>query len=287
MGCLPSRCRCEERILAPFIAHYNRCGDTTYEFKERLDVGSHTPQPEALYVDLHTGHRLVVERKNLIWPRDFAQIHDSLHHVADLAGSKAKPHLRADAPYELALPDRIRGKMHQLRLHGERMGDAIIRNIEAVHSGKTIRSRVPGREWSFRMEGLHERDWDEPRTGIRYTFTGEMTADLTGVEWGDIPDGLPQEFERLLTSASLKFANHGNAVRILVLDFMGDLRYPSLFVEKLFESVVVPKNVDEIWMSTHVLVTELHYGWIHQCLWPQLGLAESELCGETVVPLDT
>jgi hypothetical protein len=226
-----------------------------------------------------------VERKNLVWPPDFAQVHDSLHIVADLAGSKAKPHLRADIPYELTLPDNIRGKIQELRTHGERIGDAIIRDLEAVHAGKTIRSRVPGREWSFRMEGVHERDWDEPPTGIRYTFTGEMTADLTGVEWGDIPNGLPQEFERLLTSASVKFASHNNATRILVLDFIGDLRYSSLFVEKLFESVAVPANVDEIWLSTHALVTELHYGWIHQCLWPKLGEAESELCGETVVPL--
>jgi hypothetical protein len=208
-----------------------------------------------------------------------------LHIVADLAGSKAKPHLRADKPYELTLPDVIRGKMQELRKHGEQIGDAIIRNLDAVHAGRTIRSRVPGREWSFRMEGVHERDWDEPPTGIRYTFTGEMTADLTGVESGDIPDGLPHAFERLLASASLKFASHDNARRILVLDFIGDLRHPSLFVEKLFQAVAVPGNVDEIWMSTHALVTELHYGWIHQCLWPKLDRPDSDLCGETVVPL--
>jgi len=285
MGCLPSKCHCEELLLAPFISHYNRHGHTAYEFKERLDVGSHTPQPEALYIDLHSGVRLVVERKNLVWPPDFAQIHDSLHIVADLAGSRVTPHLRPDKPYELTLPDRIRGTMQELRLHGDRMGDAIVRNIEAVHAGKTIRSRVPGREWIFRMEGVHERDWDEPPAGIRYIFSGEWTAHPTGVEWGDIPDGLPHEFDRLLTSASVKFANHKNAKRVLVLDFIGDVRFPSMFIEKLFATAMKPTNVDEIWMSTHALVTELHYGWIHQCLWPRLGQPESELCGETVVPL--
>ena len=135
------------------------------------------------------------------------------------------------------------------------------------------------------MEGLHERDWDEPPDGLRYTFTGEMTADLTGVEWGDIPDGLPQEFERLLASASQKFTSHVDARRILVLDFIGDFRHPGLSVGKLFESVTVPSIVDEIWMSTHALVTEFHYGWIHQSLWPQLGDAQPELCGETVVTM--
>ena len=244
-------------------------------------MGSHTPQPEALYVDPTSGQRLVVERKNLIWPPDYAQIHDSLHMVTGIIDAAITPHLIAEKPYVFTMADRIRGSVPALRQHAERVGDAIVRGLDAVHAGKIIRSRVKGREWSFRAEGIHERDWDEPSDGIRYVFNGAVTE----LDWGEVPDGLLVELRRLLDSASLKFATHERAERILVIDFHGDLRHPRLFIEQLLASVAIPSNVDEIWMSTHALVTELHYGWIHQQLWPMLGEPVSELSGETTVPL--
>lgn len=281
MSCLPSRCRCEERLLTPFIAHYNRQGGTSYEFRARLDLGSHTPQPEALYIDPTSEQRLVVERKNLIWPPEYAQVHDSLHMVTDIVATMITSHVLPSTPYVFTMPDRIRGTVPELRRHAEGVGNAIVRSLNAVHEGKTVRSRVVDREWSFRMEKTHERDWDEPNNGIRWVFNG-VTTDL---DWGDIPDGLAAEFCRLLTSASRKFADYETAKRILVIDFHGDLRHPSLFIEQLLAVVSIPSNVEEIWMSTYALVTELHYGWIHQQLWPNIGEIASELSGETVVPL--
>lgn len=281
MSCLPSKCHCEERLLTPFIAHYNRHLGTTYEFRHRLDVGSHTPQPEALYIDAVSQHGMVVERKNLVWPPEYAQIHDSLHMVTSIIGTTIAPHLAAKKPYKFSMPDRIRGSVPDLRRHAAQVAETIIRNLDAVHAGETVRSRAADREWSFRMEGIHERDWDEPSDGVRYVFNGSVSR----IDGGEIPDGLAYEFTRLLRSASRKFSSHANARRVLVIDFHGDLRHPGMFIEKLFAAAPVPTNVDEIWMSTYALVTELHYGWIHQQLWPTLGPPASELSGETVVPL--
>jgi hypothetical protein len=267
--------------LAPFIAHYNRHTGASYEFQQRLDVGSHTPQPEALYVDTQSGEQLVVERKNLIWPPKYAQIHDSLHMVTSIIGATITPHLEATKPYEFTMPDSIRGPLTDLRRHAEQVGETIIRNLDDVHAGKTVRSRTASREWSFRMEGIHERDWDEPNDGIRYVFNGSISP----LDWGDIPEGLASEFTRLLESVKRKFTTHVSAKRVLVIDFHGDLHHPGLFIEQLFALVTIPSNVDEIWMSTYTFVTELHYGWIHRQLWPKLGEPASELSGETVVSL--
>lgn len=281
MPCLPSKCRHEERLLAPFVAHYNRHSGSLYEFRQRLDLGSHSPQPEALYIDAVSEQRLVIERKNLIWPPDYAQMHDSVHMVERIVGAKITPHLILGQAYEFAMPDRISGAIPKIRLHAERVGEMIVSNLAAVHEGKTVRSRTVGREWSFRMEDCHEREWDEPPDGIRWIFNGRMSP----LDWGEIPRGLADELIRMLDSASRKFASHSSAKRLLVIDFHGDLRHPSMFIEQLLAAVTIPSNVDEIWSSMDALVTELHYGWIHQELWPTLGDPISELSGETVVPL--
>lgn len=281
MPCLPSGCRCEERLLAPFLRRYNKRKGTAYEFSHRLDVGSHTPQPEAFYIDRISGAELVIERKNLVWPSDFAKVHDSLHMVAAIAGAEATPHLDPTKPYELKLPARISGPLHELREHGKTIGRTIIQKLDAIHAGETVGSSVRGRKWRFRMEAAHERDWDEQPAGIRYLFSGGGSP----LDWGEIPDGLPDEFQRLLDSANAKFATYLNAGRVLVFDFIGDVQHPSSYIERLFETVSMPVTVGEIWMSTYGLVTELHYGWIHQQLWPQLGEISSELSGETIVPL--
>lgn len=280
MSCLPSRCRCEERLLAPFISCYNRHKVASYRFRERLDLGTHTSQPEALYVDAQSGQRLVVERKNLIWPPDYAQIHDSLHMVTSIIETAITSHLDARTPYTFVMPDTIRGSVPGLRDHAAEVAKIIVKNMNAVHAGRTVGSRAPGREWSFRVEAAHERDWDEPDDGIRYVFTGTVSP----LDYGEVPDGLPHEFNRLLQSARLKFESHHDATRILVMDFHGDLQHPGSFIEQLLAAVTVPANVDEIWLSTYVLVTELRYGWIHQQLWPSLGQPIYELSGETVVP---
>lgn len=279
MSCLPSRCRCEERLLAPFISHYNRHTGTAFEFRERLDVGSHIPQPEALYVDLTSQRRLVVERKNLIWPPDYARIHDSLHTVTSIVDTAITPHLIAGKPYKFIMHDTIRGSVRELRRHAERIGKAIVWYLGAVHAGKTVWSCAVGREWSFRMEGAHERDWNEPSDGIRFVFERSRRQ----LRWGEVPDGLVREFARLLESTRRKFLNHADATRVLVIDFHGDLRHPDTFIEQIFAMVRIPSNVDEIWMSIYALVTELHYGWIHQQLWPKLSRPVSLLSGETVV----
>src|SRR5205085_876459 len=63
MACMPSRCRCEERILAPFVSHYNHTKGTHFVFERRLDLTGPRPQPEASYADTVTGKMLVLERK--------------------------------------------------------------------------------------------------------------------------------------------------------------------------------------------------------------------------------
>jgi hypothetical protein len=59
-----------------------------------------TPQPEALYVDEGSGARLVIERKNLVWPPEYTVGHNNDHFVVDLVTEGLRDLITDDA-YEL------------------------------------------------------------------------------------------------------------------------------------------------------------------------------------------
>ncbi len=276
---MPTSCHCEETILAPFVTAYNRHAGTRFSFKERLDVGGNTPEPEALYVDEFSGNRLVIERKNVVWPRDYVKVHHSLHMVTGIIADVIKPHVHSTKAYRLAMPDQIAGPLAALRSHGRSIGETIVKNLANVHGGQTIGSEQSGREWSFRLETAFEREYTDNAAGVRYVFNGKITP----LDWGEVPSGLEMELLRLLSSASRKFSRHADARRIVVVDFMGDMRYPSgAVLDSLFRSIRMPAAIDDVWYYTQDLITDVHYGWVYQQLWPTFGEVNYELSGETV-----
>jgi hypothetical protein len=129
------------------------------------------------------------------------------------------------------------------------------------------------------MESADERDWDEPRNGVRYVFNSSGNP----LDWNEVPDGLDRELQRLLDSAARKFATHADAKRVLVLDPIGDLSISATDVwRNAFDMLAKPREIDEVWTSTHGLITELYFGWIHRAIWPAMGELQYELCGESV-----
>ena len=264
MGCLPTRCQCEERILAPFVAHYNRNVGTSFAFVERLDLRGPKPQPEALYRDGRSSASLVVERKSLVCAGS-RQDSQQLAHGRSACERAIRPHLDPEKAYKLAMPSELHGRLPVLRAYGSRIAAVILRNLAAVHRGQTLESTTPYRKWRFRLEDPHERDWDEPAAGLRVAFNVKSGP----LDWGESPQGLDTEVCRLLEAAARKFESHAEALRILVIEPIGDLHISDAPVlSQLLEAAAVPPDIDEIWISSHVLVTELSYGWGHQQIWP-------------------
>ena len=85
MGCLPESGGCERQRTDPFVDHLNWLEGTNYVHKACLDViDRNNPQPEALYVDEDSGASLVIERKNLVWPPEYAVGHKNDHFLVDM-----------------------------------------------------------------------------------------------------------------------------------------------------------------------------------------------------------
>lgn len=275
---MPSGCRCgqcEMRWLAPFVRRYNRVRICDFVLDRRLDATGPAPQPEAAYVDANTRDVLVIERKSVIWPPDFAQLHATSHEVCGIVDAALGPVLEPNRAYRLTLRDDLRGPRKELQAYARRIGRAIADRLDAVHNGTALRARWPNREWSFLEEPVSERDFTEPSTGLIVEFK-VRTSEL---DVGEVSAGLVSEFERLLVAAARKFEEHAAARRILVLDPYADVRWSTDDTwRKLLASVVVPAPIQEIWISMHAMLTELHCGWIQQQLWPVLGEDYSELC---------
>lgn len=275
MACMPNRCRCEERILAPFVSHYNRTKGTQFVFQQRLDLTGPSPQPEAAYADTETGRMLVLERKNFVWPADFAKLHDSLHVVSEIIGNRVRPALDPARAYRMTMRDDLRGSLPKLRSWADGVATAILSRMDAVNDGRTVRSRKAGREWSFREEQQCEREYYQPQTGLGFEFVGQP-ADL-GLE--DDSWATAGALQEILASTARKFDGYEHASRILVLDPHGDLRWSgSTTWKEVLAAVRVPTDVDEIWISMHDTITDLDCGWIHQPLWPEIAEQKYVFC---------
>jgi hypothetical protein len=161
VSCLPIGCRCgncEQRRLAPFVRYFNRSTGASFEFERTLDTTGPTPQPEASYVDRSTGALLVVERKSLIWPRDFAQLHTTWHEVSEIVDDLLDGVLDPRRAYRLTLRGNLRGTRPQLRAYAAAVARAITKGMSSVHDGIAVVGKWPDREWRFREESRHERD---------------------------------------------------------------------------------------------------------------------------------
>jgi hypothetical protein len=275
MGFSPTVRGHEVCVLTSFVDHYNRQHGTAYGFVRILDATGSTPQPEALYVDVRTQMKLVVEHKTFVWPEDHFKLHRSGHDVAALIEQAIAPALRPDRPYILKLPDDMRGSRAELQEFATEVAALICRHIDEVHTGGILGWRPPKRWWVFREEAPHEREYFQPSTGLIVSFDGAWTA-LPPNHSAEVSDTL----NAMLARVAPKFEQHGDARRLLVLDPHGEVRFtPDEDWERLLSTVDVPPNVDEIWLSFHDFITDTKCGWMHQQVWPTVGEEHVIGCG--------
>lgn len=127
MGCLPESGGCERQRTDPFVDHLNWSEGTNYVHSECLDVlYRNSPQPEALYIDKGSGARLVIERKNLVWPPEYAVGHKNDHFLVELVSDGLKDLISYEA-YELQLELAISGTTAEL----EEYADVITQHVRA------------------------------------------------------------------------------------------------------------------------------------------------------------
>jgi hypothetical protein len=270
MSCLPKSGGCEKAYIDPFVAYLNEFMGTKYLFRNCLDANdSSTPQPETLYEDCTRGRQLVIERKSISWPSDYPYRHSNDHFVADLFSKELSDISFADSLYEISLPLLINGTEKELQPFVLAATATIRRMWPEVVKGKMLRRVVNDRWWwGFRQVPNWDREDDEPKKGLRFSWVGKSITQLGDfVDPNNLPEQLVCALNKIFSSCMRKFRPYSHAVKILVLDPHGDLRHKDVdWWQQVFTNQLPPVEIGEIWSGTFDWIDNYSRGWMFERL---------------------
>jgi hypothetical protein len=250
MSCLPSGIKCEWNDLKHFVAELNSREGSDYSRTTCLDLCSSSKQPEVLCTS-SAGKQLVIERKAVIWPTEYAEKHRAEHRFFDLICQRIKPVLNAASAYELQIspPDLISDKL--LNEHVEKIYTAIFPRLADVERGIVI-SELSPLSYLFRKQHSSERSFDEPSTGLAIVAIEEEVALIDNK--GGIKESFCQHLQALINSASEKFVDYSSIRRILVIQPFSSSLYIAMLDlgTYILDSLSIPPMIEEIWMIFHI-----------------------------------
>jgi hypothetical protein len=267
MGCLLESGGCERGATEALAQHLNRLEKTQYAYSGCLDiVHRDTPQPETLYVDERANTSVVVERKSIAWPPNYAQGHAHDHFVADEI-FKELASVEFHEAYCLRLPWLIDGNKTELRAFSKYVAEQIRKNYSSLKPGQAVSRQVPGRSWAFYIQPEEEREEHSPTKGVCYTWLPNGWEE--GLTQLMQPEGPPPELKEALStiygSCVRKFSEYLGSRRILLLHPYEDLRYmPGSWWQGVFAKCPPPAPINEIWEGRF---DEEAGGWEFECLY--------------------
>jgi hypothetical protein len=249
MPCLPESGGCEKPFTDAFAEYLNRAEGTRYVYRECLDIADRKhPQPEALYIDSERSLQLVIERKSISWPVDYAHRHSNDHFVSEVF-SKEMESLQLDDLYEFRVPMLIEGTQPELRSFVQRAARKIRLHWAKVAAGRILRERVSEKWWwTFRRVPASEREDEAPSKGWQFTFEGQASSRFDPLDATNLPADLILALQKIYSSCVKKFNLHTHSRRVLVLDLYEDLRdQPVDWWHDVFSASPPPVEIEEIW----------------------------------------
>lgn len=265
MGCMPEPGGCERHRTDPFVNHLNAVSGSRFLHRACLDrLHRESPQPEALYSDGVDGADLVIERKTVVWPLDYAARHRNDHFIAE-GLSKGLREVAEGRPLSIHLAPAPRMPRTELSEFVREITGSVIANVNAVLAGRTISSCRDGRRWSCLLDPDEREACDEPETGliVRWTQPDHLVS----------PDRLPEDLaahiRELFEGTVEKFRSYPEARGILLLDPYGAIRYTSdWWWSRAFQTVPVPSEITEVWLAAYDWLTDHEQGWIFERVHP-------------------
>jgi len=268
MTCLPKSGGCERLYTDAFVAHLNRTEGTRYRHRACLDVYERTTaQPEALYVDEERGVSLVIERKSIAWPIDYAYRHSNDHLISEVVLHDLQG-LPLDTLYELRLPILIEGKSKEVTEFAKDAAREIRASWKSIEGGTRIRKGNGDLWWQFGK--VPEWDFDEgaPTRGLKVTWVGQSLVASDFIDPSNPPEQLLAALQRVYASCTNKFDSYTDARRVLVLDPFGNLCTEDLtFWQRLWAKCPPSEPIGEIWSGMFDWVTDEEEGWIFERLY--------------------
>ena len=258
MGCLPESGGCERQRTDPFVAHLNQLENTQFIHQACLDVlDRRSPQPEALYRDCNTGLELVIERKTVVWPSDYAARHRNDHLVADIL-SEMLHDLAQGEPLTIHLDQLPRMRVSDLSSYANEIAEAIRTSMPSILAGRIIGSdRIVG-SWRCNLDLEERMESDEPTTGLILRWPYRM--DVPSID--QLPTGLVKAVRSVFDTTVIKFGKYAHARGILLLDPHGSLQHgDELWWSNMFKIAPVPLSIAEVWLGSYIWVSDSEEDW--------------------------
>jgi len=226
-------------------------------------IDSTKKQPEALYEDSDSHRELVIERKSIAWPPDYAQRHHKDHWMSDVF-LKELLGIRLDTLYELNLPSLINGTELELRPKAVEMAQQVRLHWPAIAAGSILKSTPSSSfQWYFRKLPDFEKQDGEPDSGLKVSSFRTPTY----VNASDPPTELGDMLEKIYRDCAKKFAAYSDTTRILVLDTFEDLRHNDAeWWQSIFDRYEPPNEINEIWAAAFDWITDETQDWMFELL---------------------
>lgn len=222
MACFPESGGCEHGRLVPFIAHLSEAENTQWKHSVCLDIEDRNePQPEVLYENT-SGLRLVVEKKSVMWPLDYAKGHAADHYLADKVQEKLGPIL-GTKPAMLTVPSGACLNRKDIDQFATELSYSVKHHFEALEGEKELNRRDGRIPFVFRFQHPRERDYDDPPEGLGISFTIKRTYAL--FDSSNIPTSLIEHIQKHVRSAVKKFATYSEDRRILLLQTFAEIQW--------------------------------------------------------------
>jgi hypothetical protein len=180
MSCLPNSGGCEKQATDKLVHYLNEIEGACYEHSECLDRGDRqTKQPECLYIDARNNiRRLVVERKSLMWPKNYAYEHSKFHDLANAITNDLASLDFQDA-YVLWIPALTSVNKRELPRIARKVAGDIRSRQASLKRGQVLQINVHIERgvlsFKFGIRPEYERSDSDPQKGL-YLLLGEHLA---------------------------------------------------------------------------------------------------------------
>ncbi len=256
--CLPPTGPCEWRELRPFVVAFNKRHGTSYSRSKCLDIEIRDrPAPEVL-IEAPGKPPIVIERKSIVWPpEEHLSNHSNEHHLLGYFAAE----LRSQG-------DDFRDSLYLLSVQATSLAGRADRDIAAT-AGDIARivssdpdkaksthgiARSSPIAWNFRAAREWERDETTPTRGIGILID-ESTEYDDSAEFlrrrASALSGFSEEFDRQARSAARKFSDYTECLRLLLVQFFGDIELGP--TEDEIKSMIVgsqlPEGIDQVWVA--------------------------------------
>jgi hypothetical protein len=269
-SCLRHSGKCEwiSGNLEGFTDWFNEECGTTYRLgkcfecsddADRRSLGPRQPrpEPEVLLLGEMGEQPMVLEKKIVVWPRDYLRDHQLMHDFFDAVESRLPRRLFENDVYVLEVSVSgllVRNKnKRQIQGIASAIATVVLDSGAAVRKSGGIAGAAPI-PWSFRRLPNEKREEETPQSGLGIIVQRDDTNCIQSVNANGLQrlsNQISQEVSKQLLASAKKFQRYSRHRKIVLLEFVGDYLL-DINTKEIVATAEQPSSIDQVWVCEPV-----------------------------------